>query len=104
MLHDLKYALRVLRTNRAFTAVVVLIMALGIGVNTTIFTLVNTVLLKGLPFENPDEIAFVRSNRGGISYPDLQDFRQQARSFRDFGGFSNLAADLSDGDAAAERV
>ena len=104
MLHDLKFALRVLRTNRAFTAVVVIIMALGIGVNTTIFTLVNTVLLKGLPFENPDEIAFIRSNRGGISYPDLQDFRQQAKSFRDFGAFNNQPSDLSDGDAAAERV
>ena len=40
MLHDLKFALRVLRTNRAFTAVVVIIMALGIGVNTAIFTIV----------------------------------------------------------------
>ena len=104
MLHDLKFALRVLRTNRAFAAVVVIIMALGIGVNTAIFTLVNTVVLKGLPFDDPDEIAFVSSNRGGVSYPDLLDFREQAQSFRDLGAFTNLAADLSDGDAAAERV
>jgi predicted permease len=104
LLHDLRFALRVLLKNRAFTAVVVITMGLGIGVNTAMFTLVNAVVLKGMPFDNPGEIAFVSSNRGGISYPDLLDYRRQARSFRGFGAFNNLPADLSDAEAAAERV
>jgi predicted permease len=104
MLHDLRFGLRVLLKNRAFTAVVVVTMALGIGVNTTIFTIVNAVLFKGMPFDNPGEIAFISSNRGGISYPDLIDFREQSRSFKGLGAFNNLPADLSDADAAAERV
>src|SRR5688572_19313255 len=104
MLHDLRFALRVLLKNRAFTAVIVVTMALGIGVNTAIFTIVNSVLFKGMPFPNPGEIAFVSSNRGGISYPDLLDFREAGRTFKGLGAFNNPGADLSDGDAAAERV
>jgi predicted permease len=104
LLHDLRFGLRVLLKSRGFTAVVVLTLALGIGVNTAIFTIVNTVVFKGMPFDNPGEIAFVSSNRGGISYADFIDFREQSRSFKGLGAFSNLAADLSDADAAAERV
>ena len=104
MLHDLRFALRVLLKNRAFTAVVVVTMALGIGANTAIFTIVNSLLFKGMPFPNPSEIAFVSSNRGNISYPDFLDYREQSRSFKGFGAFANMGADLSDGDAAAERV
>ena len=104
LLHDLRFGLRVLVKSRGFTAVAVLTLALGIGVNTAIFTVVNTVVFRGMPFDNPGEIAFVSSNRGGISYADFLDFREQSRSFRDLGAFTNLAADLSDGDAAAERV
>ena len=105
MVHDLRFGLRVLRKSRGFTAVVVLILALGIGVNTAIFTIVSAVVSKGLPYEDPQEIAFVSSNRGpgNISYPDLLDFRK-SRSFRGLGAFTNLPADLSDRDAAAERV
>jgi putative ABC transport system permease protein len=104
MLNDLRFALRVLLKNRAFTAVVVVTMALGIGVNTAIFTIVNSVVFKGMPFDNPAEIAFISSNRGGISYPDFIDLRQQSRSFRGLGAFNNMPADLSDVDTAAERV
>jgi putative ABC transport system permease protein len=103
MMHDLRFGLRVLLKSRGFTAVVVLILALGIGVNTAIFTIVNAVVSKGMPYDDPQEIAFVSSNRGGVSYPDLLDFRE-SRSFRGLGAFTNLPADLSDGDAAAERV
>ena len=104
MLHDLRFGLRVLLKNRAFTAVVVATLALGIGVNTTIFTIVNAVVFKGMPFDNPQELAFISSNRGAISYPDLIDFRERARLFKGLGAFSGLPADLSDDDAAAERV
>jgi putative ABC transport system permease protein len=104
LLHDLRFGLRVLLKNRAFTGVAVLTLALGIGVNTAIFTIVNTVVFKGMPFDNPAEIAFISSNRGGISYPDFLDFRDQSRSFKGLGAFTNLPADLCDADAAAERV
>src|SRR5262245_40276368 len=104
MLHDFRFGLRVLLKNRAFTAVVVATLALGIGVNTTIFTIVNAVVFKGMPFDNPQELAFISSNRGAISYPDFIDFRDQARQFKGLGAFNNLPVDLSDGDAAAERV
>jgi putative ABC transport system permease protein len=103
MMNDLRFGLRVLLKNRGFTAVVVLTLALGIGVNTAIFTIVNSVVFKGMPYDEPQEIAFVSSNRGGISYPDLVDFREST-SFRQLGAFTNLPADLSDGDTAAERV
>ena len=104
MLHDFRFGLRVLLKNRAFTAVVVAILALGIGVNTAIFTIVNAVVFKGMPFDNPQEISFISSNRGGISYPDLVDFRERARLFKGLGAFTGMPADLSDGDTAAERV
>ncbi|HEX7235650.1 MAG TPA: ABC transporter permease [Gammaproteobacteria bacterium] len=104
MLHDLRFGLRVLLKNRAFTAVVVAILALGIGVNTAIFTIVNAVVFKGMPFDNPQEIAFISSNRGNISYPDFADFRDQARLLKGLGAFGGFGADLSDGDVAAERV
>jgi predicted permease len=92
--------------------VVVITMALGIGVNTAIFTIVNAVVFKGMPFDNPGEIAFVSAtstggfnpNVGGTSYPDFIDFREQSRSFKGLGAFNSLQADLSDRDAAAERV
>jgi putative ABC transport system permease protein len=103
MLHDLRFGLRVLRKSRGFTAVIVLTLALGIGVNTAIFTIVNAVVSKGMPYSDPQEIAFVSSNRGGVSYPDLLDFRESG-GFKGLGAFTNLAADLSEGDAAAERV
>ena len=71
-----------------------LALGLGIGVNTTVFTFVNAVLMRGLPFERPDEI-FVpqlpqhdQRQRSGVSYPDYQDWRAQARSFAWLGGVS----------------
>jgi predicted permease len=104
VLNDLRFGLRVLLKHRAFTAVVVITMALGIGVNTAIFTIVNSVIFKGMPFDNPAEIAFISSNRGGVSYLDFIDLRDQSESFKGLGAFTGLAADLSDRDAAAERV
>ncbi len=56
LLQDLRFAVRLLIKDRWFTAVAVLALALGIGVNATVFTFVNAVLIRGLPFDDPDRI------------------------------------------------
>ena len=90
MLSDLRYGLRQLLKNPAFTIVAIITLALGIGANTAIFSVVNAVLLKPLPFPQPNELvafgAIDTRARGEIdvsnlSYPDFFDLREQNRTF-----------------------
>ena len=94
---DLRYALRSLVRWPGFTMVVVLTLALGIGANAAIFSVVNAVLLRPLPYADPDRLVFVfgtptdgDSAKVGAasSYPDFVDFRQRARSFSQLGAMS----------------
>ena len=76
LLQDLKFAVRLLIKDRWFTAVAVLALALGIGVNATVFTFVNAVLIRGLPFDDPDRIMSIgvrdaRDRDRGLSYLGL---------------------------------
>jgi predicted permease len=100
---DVRYGIRMLCKHPGFTLVAILTLAAGIGVNSTVFTIVNAVLLNGLPFHDPQEIINIRTNRG-MSYSDWEDYRRQSRSFIGIGAFGQMAADFSDAESAAERV
>jgi putative ABC transport system permease protein len=89
--YDLRFAARVLRKNPAFTAVAVLTLALGIGANTAIFSVVNAVLLRPLPYAHPQELITLRSSS---SWPDLYDIQQQSRTLEKIGAYANWQFDL----------
>ena len=89
IMNDLRYAIRQLIKSPGFTFVAVLTLALGIGANSAIFSVIDTVLLRALPFPNPDRLAMVWAsapqhpgeNRQVHSYPDYLDLREQNHTF-----------------------
>ncbi|HEX5004470.1 MAG TPA: ABC transporter permease [Gemmatimonadales bacterium] len=86
LIHDVRFALRILRRSPAFTCGAVLTLALGIGANTAIFSVVNGVLLRPLPYDHPEELVSVyeATERGGyadVTEPNFRDWRAQAHSF-----------------------
>ena len=83
---DVRYAIRQLRKNRGFTVVAVATLALGIGVNTVIFSVINGVLLSPLPFHHPEQIVTLHENKpnfegGSLSYPNFRDWQKDNHSF-----------------------
>jgi putative ABC transport system permease protein len=105
-MNDLKYAIRTLIKTPAFTIAAVVSLALGIGANTTIFTLLNTLFLNPLPVEKPSELVGVLTvasrnatqfgNLLPLSYPNLKDFRERNGVLGDLAGYSlPLALSLS---------
>jgi predicted permease len=86
LLQDLRFAIRLLIKDRWFTAVAAIALALGIGANATVFTFVNAVLIRGLPFDHPDRIVMLgttdaRNRQQGLSQLDFRDWREAAHSF-----------------------
>ena len=88
LIQDLRYGLRTLAKNPGFTAVAVLTLALGIGANTAIFSVVDAVLLRPLPYPEPDRLFTVYqtlprdpAQNTGVSYPNYLDWTQQNRVF-----------------------
>jgi putative ABC transport system permease protein len=109
-LMDMKYALRGLLKTPGFTLVAVLTLALGIGANTAIFSVVYTVLLRPLPFAQPESLVRLwetRVERGwdraSLSRPNFRDYREQNRTFEDLGAFSGMSMNLT-GAGLPERV
>jgi predicted permease len=107
---DIRFALRMSIKNPAFTAIVVFILTLGIGANTTVFTLVNAVLFRPLPFIHGERIMVLFSSnpsigyyRMGASYPDFEDWRKQSRSFDALAAWSAAPVNLSDPSSPPER-
>src|SRR5262245_59217096 len=108
---DLRYGARTLFKNPGFSLIAALTLALGIGANTAIFSVVNAVLLKPLPFKEPERLVMVW-NRGAeaaggdrtpLAVADLLDWRAQSRSFADIGVFQNIMYSYTGGDSP-ERV
>ena len=100
LLNDLRYGLRMLLKKPGFTAVAVLTLALGIGANTAIFSVVYGLLLRPLPFSDSDQLAMVFTStsqikRDWLAYPDLQDFREQSQLFSEMCGFVPQSVNLT---------
>ena len=80
MLQDLRFALRAALGRPGFSAAAVLTLAIGLGANTAIFSVVNGVLLRPLPFPEPERLSFL-TREGDVSLPDAVDWRRESRSF-----------------------
>lgn len=111
IIQDIKHALRALRRKPSFTAVVVLTLAIGIGGNAAIFGAVNAVLLRPLPFSNPDRLvriyktSLAQPNQigGTVSPPDHVDYRRDNSSFTDVAAYAESAYPLT-GEGPAEQI
>ena len=105
---DIKFASRMLLKNPGITAIVILALALGIGANTAIFSVVNSVLLRPLPYEGSDRLVFLNEKSNvldemSISYPDFEDWRSQNQSFEKIGVYNRGSYNLT-GSGEAERI
>jgi putative ABC transport system permease protein len=108
LIQDLRYGIRVLAKNPGFTAVAVLTLALGIGANTAMFSVVNGVLLQPLPFKDPGRLVVLgekvpQFDMASFSYPNLVDWQNQNRSFDGIAGFNWSGLNLT-GRGEAEHV
>jgi len=110
-LRDIRYGVRNLTRTPGFTAVAVLTLALGIGANTAIFSVVENVLLRPLPYPHPENLVEIWNTyppqvpRGGLSPGDYADWHQKATSFSEMGAYAEISKGLNlTGDGEPQRV
>ena len=110
LLHDLRYAARMLRNNLGFTVVAVLTLTFGIGANTAIFSVVNAVVLRPLPFPKPEQIVIVRDDLTGrqiedvgLSVDELKDLQERSGVFQQVSAVWPVDANLTGSDRP-ERI
>src|SRR6266478_1207591 len=111
LLQDIRYGLRTLAKNPGFTAVAVLTLAMGIGANTAIFSVVENVLLRPLPYLQPGNLVQIwntyppQAPRAGLSPGDYDDWRQQNASFSEMGGYAYISQGFNlTGEGEPQRV
>ena len=110
LLQDVRYGLRMLRKAPGLTAVILIMLTLGIGATTAMFTIFDAILLRPLAYEKPDELVQLWEKRTDgpfhqteFSYPDYLDMKQQNKVFSQMGGYSGSSVTLS-GKNGAEQV
>jgi len=108
LIQDLRYSVRMLAKSPMFTAIAVLTLALGIGGNTAIFSVVNAILLRPLPFQKPEELVILSEktaqfNEMSVAYQNYEDWRAQNHSFVEMAAFRGESFNLS-GSGSAEHV
>ncbi|HYK22385.1 MAG TPA: ABC transporter permease, partial [Pyrinomonadaceae bacterium] len=112
LLRDFRYGLRMLTKNPVFTVVAAISLALGIGANTAVFSVINAVLLKSLPFKDPETLVLIWGDsedgdrlrgRNQLSATDVADLRTQSNAFEDIATFTGWNP-LMSGDSQAERI
>src|ERR1044072_827156 len=89
LLKDIRYGIRMLLKRPGFTAIAVMSLALGIGANTTIYSLVYSALLRPLAVEDPDRLVAITN--GSLAYPAYKDFRDQNDVFSGLAAFASRA-------------
>lgn len=109
LLQDIRYGLRLLAKHPGFTAIAVLTLALGIGANTAIFSLADSILLQALRVSHPDELVTLsRLSRGGegesFPYPAFEQFQSASDVFSEVFGFASRSVRTSFGGRPAEAV
>jgi hypothetical protein len=100
LMQDMRYALRLFRRSPGFSLAAVLTLALGIGANTAMFTVVHAVLLTPLPYPHPERLLRIRGNSSAL---DLRDLSAHAKQFEGLAGYRAAAFDIP-GDPLAERI